>query len=129
MSVIRPCAPCCSTSCSLTVHQFVDNATTFFGSVERYLGLALSTLERHEEAETSFERAVAAHARLKAPILLARTQLEWGEAIIRAEGGPTAGERAKAHMDEALAVADRLALRTISRRARGALALGGEPIR
>ena len=36
--------------------QFVDNASTFFGSVERYLGLALSALDRHDEAQTSFER-------------------------------------------------------------------------
>ena len=64
--------------------QFVDNASTFFGSVERYLGLALSALDRHEEAHASFERAAAAHARLNAPILLARTRLEWGEAIVRA---------------------------------------------
>ena len=105
--------------------QFVDNASTFFGSVERYLGLALSCLNRHDEARVAFERAVAIHARLGAPILLARTRLEWGEAMIRANGGPTAGAMAKAQMDEALAVADRLDLRAISRRARSALASVG----
>ena len=34
--------------------QFVDNGTTFNGSVERYIGLALSCLERHSEAAASF---------------------------------------------------------------------------
>jgi class 3 adenylate cyclase/tetratricopeptide (TPR) repeat protein len=105
--------------------QFVDNASTFFGSVERYLGLALSCLNRHDEAGVSFERAVAIHARLGAPILLARTRLEWGEAMVRANGGPTGDAMAKAQMDEALAVADRLDLRAISRRARSALASVG----
>jgi class 3 adenylate cyclase len=101
--------------------QFVDNASTFFGSVERFLGLGLSTLGRHEEAHASFERAAAAHARLNAPILLARTRLEWGAAIISADNGAQRRRLATAQLADALAVADRLELRTVARRARHAL--------
>ena len=57
--------------------QFVDNTSTFFGSVEHYLGL-LGALEGDWSASSeAFEAALAAHSRLASPPLLARTQLEY----------------------------------------------------
>jgi class 3 adenylate cyclase/tetratricopeptide (TPR) repeat protein len=99
--------------------QFVDNASTFWGSVEHYIALALSCTGRHEEADEAFRRAGSAHELLDAPILLARTRLEWADATLRA-GGPAglAAERFRA----ALSTAERLDLRTIARRAREGLA-------
>ncbi len=100
---------------------FVDNATTFWGSVERYIALALTCLGRHGEASASFERAAEAHTRLNAPILLARTRLEWAEATIGSDESETARESAIEQFGAALAVAERFDLRTIARRAQDGL--------
>ena len=97
--------------------QFVDNGTTFNGSVERYIGLALSCLERHSEAAASFARAADANARLDAPILSARTFLEWAEATVRADVDGSAPDvrprevrRGRRHRRSTLADDDRPAL-------------------
>ena len=106
--------------------QFVDNATTFWGSVERYIALAASCTGRHDEARASFERAVDAHSRLNAPILLARTRLEFAETTLIADMSSASRSFAVDHFRAALSTAERLELRTIARRAREGLAeLGG----
>jgi hypothetical protein len=103
--------------------QFVDNASTFWGSVEHYIALALACVGRHEEADEAFRRAALAHETLGAPILLARTNVEWADAALRAGGvtGPDAGPAAE-RFRSARATAERLDLRTIARRAREGLA-------
>jgi class 3 adenylate cyclase len=100
--------------------QFVDNTSTFFGSVERYIALGSDVLGCWEDADEAFGRAVDAHTRLGAPILLARTQLEWAEAIA---GRGRADDRGAAVelFSAALTTAEQLALSTIERRARSGL--------
>lgn len=102
--------------------QFVDNASTFWGSVEHYLALALAGAGRDEEADDAFRRAVSAHEVLQAPVLLARTRVEWADATLHAGGvaGPRAAQAAEQYRG-ALAVAERLDLRVIARRARQGL--------
>jgi class 3 adenylate cyclase len=97
--------------------QFVDNASTFWGSVERYMALALSCMGSHDKALASFETATAAHQRLNAPILLARTRLEWAEATAAGKASPDSWHFAAEQFKAALETAERLGLRTIARRA------------
>src|SRR4029079_18619043 len=55
---------------------FVDNASTFFGSVHLFSAMCSSVLGDVEVARSSFERATSAHERIASPPLLARTRLE-----------------------------------------------------
>jgi hypothetical protein len=70
----------------------------------------------------SFAAAADAHARLNAPILLARTRLEWAQATVRADLAHASQAFAVDEFRAALAIAERLDLRTIARRARDGLA-------
>lgn len=63
--------------------QCVDNATNWFGSVGHYLALLEHTMGRFDEADASFETAVEWHARMPAPLLLARTQIDWATSLLR----------------------------------------------
>jgi class 3 adenylate cyclase len=91
-------------------------AITWAGCVSYYLGLLSATLARFEEADSYFTAASAAHARLGAPIWLARTQLEWARMLI-ARGEPGDAERARELLEEALTSARELGLANIERRA------------
>jgi hypothetical protein len=53
------------------------------GSIAHALGLTLSTIERFDEAEAAFAQAANVHERMCAPILLARTRLEWARMLCR----------------------------------------------
>jgi class 3 adenylate cyclase len=64
-------------------HQCVDNATNWFGSVGHYLALLEHTTGRFEDADASFAAAVDWHARMPAPLLLARTQIDWATSLLR----------------------------------------------
>jgi class 3 adenylate cyclase len=64
-------------------NQCVDNATNWFGSVGHYLALLEHTMGRFDEADASFEAAVEWHARMPAPALLARTQIDWATSLLR----------------------------------------------
>lgn len=61
--------------------QFVDNASTFFGSVQHYLGMLSAVLGDWAAADEAFNVALAAHEALESPPLLARTQLEYARAL------------------------------------------------
>ncbi|MBV9838087.1 MAG: AAA family ATPase [Solirubrobacterales bacterium] len=80
------------------------------GSVARYLGRLAATLGEIEQAERHFERALAAHQRLRAPVYVAHTQLDWAGAL-----GP--GERAAELLTAAAAIAEGLGLRSVAFRA------------
>lgn len=69
-------------------HQFVDNASTFFGSVEHYIGLVSSVLDDPAGVDRAFTAAVRAHEALRSPPLLARTQLEYARALARRDPVP-----------------------------------------
>jgi class 3 adenylate cyclase len=71
-------------------HQFVDNASTFFGSVEHYLGMVSAVLDDWAGVDHAFTAAARAHEVLGSPPLLARTQLEYARALSHRDLVPVA---------------------------------------
>ena len=104
--------------------QGVAAGPTFFGSVEHYLGLLATTAGWLDEADGHFAAAAAVHQSLRAPVFLSRTQLCWGESLLRG-GGRDDLPRARGLLEEAMAAARHLGLTVVERRA--AAALDGVP--
>jgi hypothetical protein len=71
-------------------HQFVDNTSTFFGSVEHYLGMVSAVLDDWAGVDHAFTEATRAHEALGSPPLLARTQLEYARALSHRDPVPVA---------------------------------------
>ena len=69
--------------------SFTGNA----GSVRRLLGRTAAVAGRRDDAREHFEAALACHARLEAPALLARTRCDYGEFLL----GGTRADRSRAH--------------------------------
>ena len=103
--------------------QFVDNASTFFGSVEHYYALASYTMGDEASAVSAFDAALHEHTRLDSPPLIALTKLELGRALVGRS--PSKDARARVLLAEAVAAADSLGYRAISRRGRRLLAPSG----
>ncbi len=102
-------------------NQFVDNASTFWGSVELYRAVALAGADQRAAALEAFEAAARAHTELEAPLLLAETQVEWAGALMRfghADDRPAVA----ALLGRALATAEQFDMRDVARRARNGLA-------
>jgi tetratricopeptide (TPR) repeat protein len=85
-------------------------AALCLGSAARFLGKLALTLGEHEAAAVHFDQALDANARLNAPLWLAHTELEYGQALGR-------GARGRGMVDEAARVAAGLGLTALSRRA------------
>lgn len=99
--------------------QCIDNATNWFGSVSRCLGLLEHTMGWYDEADRSFEAAVDWHARMPAPALLARTRVEWATSLTERPSPETA--RAHLLLERCLPEAERMGLATVVRRAQALL--------
>jgi eukaryotic-like serine/threonine-protein kinase len=65
----------------------VGYAATCAGSASRHLGLLAGLLGRHDEAVAHFETALAMNERMRAPALVARTQVEMARALAQVPGG------------------------------------------
>jgi class 3 adenylate cyclase len=91
------------------------------GSVSLYLGLLATTVGDWSDAEARFAAAAATHQRIRAPILLACTRLEWARMLL-ARAEPKDGDRADEFLHQALATARELGLAKIEREAVGLLA-------
>ena len=87
-------------------------ANVCFGSGSRYLGLLATTLRRWPEAEQHFDDALAMHAELRSPPLIARTQHDYARMLI-ARDAPTDRARALALLDSAVATARALGMRAL----------------
>jgi class 3 adenylate cyclase len=87
--------------------QIACTAVAVFGSVAWTLGTLSATLERHEQAERHFAAAAEIEERFEAPLLLARTHLDWARTLI-AHGRPEDRDRAQAMLDRAEDTAVRL---------------------
>jgi hypothetical protein len=86
------------------------------GSVSLYLGLLARTAGDWSEAEARFAAAAAAHERIRAPGLLARTRLEWARMLLtRRRTGDI--DQARELLDLTMATARELGLANIERRA------------
>jgi tetratricopeptide (TPR) repeat protein len=88
----------------------VGLAAACLGSAGRYLGKLASTVGDLEQASEHFERALEANALLRAPSLLAQTQLDYASALGE-------GERADELIAAAARAARRLGLPALERRA------------
>jgi tetratricopeptide (TPR) repeat protein len=88
---------------------FTGNA----GSVQRVLGRAAAGVGRRSEAREHFEAALARHAELRAPALLARTQSDYGELLL--QGTQDERRRGRRLLCAADAAARRLDLRAAAR--------------
>jgi tetratricopeptide (TPR) repeat protein len=74
--------------------QIATSGTSIWnGSIAHGLGLALATNQRYDEAEEVFAQAATVHERIAAPLLLARTRLEWARLLGRRD---RPGDRARA---------------------------------
>jgi tetratricopeptide (TPR) repeat protein len=73
------------------------------GSVARYLGLLATTLERWEDADTHFARAVASNEQMGARPWLARSQHDYARMLMAADR-PGDRDRAEALLDAARAL-------------------------
>jgi class 3 adenylate cyclase len=91
------------------------------GSVSLYLAMLAATAGDFAQAETEFAAAVATHERIRAPIWLARTRVEWARMLLtRAE--PKDVERAHDLLGQARATASQFDLAKIEREATELLA-------
>ena len=95
--------------------QCVDNATNWFGSVGHYLALLEHTMGRFDEADASFDTAVEWHTGMPAPLLLARTQINWATSLLRRPEPDTV--RAEELIAASTATAERLGLGNVLARA------------
>src|SRR5262249_7694461 len=87
------------------------------GSVERYLGLLAVTLGRLAAAAAHFEAALAAHARLDAPVYRARTAFAYARVLCQRER-PGDAERAAVLLAEARSTAEALGMAGLLRELR-----------
>jgi hypothetical protein len=85
-------------------------AVLCFGSAARFLGKLAATIGRQHEAERHFEMALEENARLKGPVLLAHTQLDYAAALGR-------GVRSSRMIDAAAETASELGLPWVASRA------------
>jgi tetratricopeptide (TPR) repeat protein len=94
----------------------VGLAAICLGSAEAFLGKLAATIGRNRDAAEHFERALAANRALRAPVCVARTQLDYARTLGR-------GPRARELVEEASRTAARLGLQDV---ARGARAIAGD---
>jgi len=93
------------------------------GSVSRVLGLLWAAAERWNESERSFQAALAAHERLNAAPLLARTRAEFGCSLASKPGGNLHAGRVRTTLEEAIEEAGAHGMVRLVRLARNALAV------
>lgn len=99
----------------------IAGSATVIGAVSGHVGMLATTLGRFDEADAHLSAAAEAHARIGAPILLARTRLEQARlCLTRGAAGDV--ERARALLGQVLATARELGLVAVERRAVSLLA-------
>jgi hypothetical protein len=84
------------------------------GSVSYYLGLLATATGDWPQAEARFTTAAGTHARIDAPIWLARTRMEHARMLLL-RSRPGANERARDLLGQALATARDLGLAKVER--------------
>ena len=72
----------------------------YCGAADRLRALLLERLGEHDQADALFADAVRQHEDLRSPTWVARTELDWAEALLRRGDR----EAAQAHLDLATAV-------------------------
>lgn len=91
------------------------------GAADRYLGMLHTVLEHWDEAEATFEQAVALEERAGGSALLPRTRY-WQACFLVARGQPGDSVGARALLADVVADADRLGMRRLGAQAEAMLA-------
>jgi hypothetical protein len=106
------------------VDHVAFNSATTWGLVERHVGNLERVLGRPEQAEQSLRRAAEGHARMAAPLWLARTRLDLARVLLehRAEG-----DEAARLLEQAARTAGELGCSSVQRRSEELLARVREP--
>lgn len=91
------------------------------GSVSRVLGLLWAGAEEWTTAERSFQAALAAHDRINAGPLLARTRSDFGRALAAKPGGNLHAGRVRTTLEEAVEEADAQGMIRLLEQTRAAL--------
>jgi hypothetical protein len=102
----------------------VTEALGTYGVVSRCAGSLAGVLGRQEDADGHFAHALAAHERIGAAALSARTRIEWGVSLSAAGRAAEARDQLTAGADAAA----RLVMPGIERRGREALRLIETPV-
>jgi class 3 adenylate cyclase len=98
-------------------HNVVDlGAAVCRGSVSHYLGLLAATMERWEDAEKHFEEALEMNERMGARPLVAWTQHEYADMLLR-RGQPGDRERALELLAQALDSAQEMGMKALVEKA------------
>lgn len=97
------------------------------GAVSRVQGLLLAKAERWTEAERSFQAALAAHERINAGPLVARTRSEFGRALSAKPGGNLHAGRVRTTLEEAVDEADAQGMMRLLDQTQAALAVVSVP--
>jgi tetratricopeptide (TPR) repeat protein len=92
------------------------NGAATTGPVAHYLGMLATGLGDHDAAEAHFQEALGLEEGMGAVPWLARTRLEWAQALL-AHGGPGDAGRAEEILGHSLDAARRLGLGAVQRRA------------
>ena len=103
--------------------QVAFNSATAWGSVARHVGVLNRVLGRHDVAVAHLERAAELHERIGAPVWLARTRLDLGQALLERARGSDA-DRARRLLEQALTGAERFGCASVARRSAALLRSG-----
>ena len=95
--------------------------TVALGSGAGYMAALAALLKRGKDARALFEEALAFNARMRAPPLVARTQVDYAAFLARSDK-PADLERASRLSRDALVIAERFGMRKLAERARQLLA-------
>ncbi len=95
----------------------VGAAVMCFGSFDRYRGMLLSVLGRHDEAVAALEAARLSEVALRSPVFSSRTSY-WLASALAQRGGPGDRDQAAAELASVIAIADRVGLVEIARLSR-----------
>jgi DNA-binding CsgD family transcriptional regulator/tetratricopeptide (TPR) repeat protein len=88
----------------------IGHLVSCYGAADRYLGMLASTLGDADSASVHFERAMELNRQMEAPTWLAHTAYEYGRFLL-SHGED--GDRAKALLGEAAALAGRIGMPTL----------------
>ena len=87
----------------------IIGASAYHGAVDRYLGLLMTTVGRHDAALVHHDGALSMHERMRALPWVARTRYDVAGALV-ARGGQTDRERALGLLNDALDTASTLGM-------------------
>jgi class 3 adenylate cyclase/tetratricopeptide (TPR) repeat protein len=91
------------------------------GSMDRFIGMLLSTQRRWDEAEDCFRTALELETRVRSPVFVANTNLWYGR-MVAERGGAGDHERSVELLTAALTAAGRLGMSFVEKEARRLLA-------